>query len=48
MKVLAHQAVIEAAAITHRGSVRDQNEDTVSLGSVILNGRYGESESAPC
>lgn len=38
MKVHANQAVIEAAAITHRGSVRDQNEDTVSLGGVILTG----------
>jgi protein phosphatase len=43
MKVLARQAIIEAAAITHRGSVRDRNEDTVSLGGVILT---GDMESA--
>jgi protein phosphatase len=32
------QAIIKVAALTHRGAVRDRNEDTIALGRVLLVG----------
>lgn len=39
---MSRHSVFEVAALTHRGAVRDHNEDTVAVGATVLTGDLAE------